>query len=273
MPELPEVETIRRGIAPHIIGKKITDVIIRDRRLRRPIPKGIERKLTGRKLCKLARRAKYLVFYCDRGALILHLGMTGSLRILTGNVPPGKHDHADFVFGRKTRLRFRDPRRFGCILWTEDEPLQHELLRNLGPEPLGRKLTGSYLFAKSRKRTQTIKTFLMDSRIISGVGNIYANEALFTAGIHPGKKAGRLARAQCTKLATAIKNVLTRAIAKGGTTLRDYVNGKGEPGYFRMELKVYNRKGQPCYRCGSLIKSQRHGQRSSFYCPRCQQML
>ena len=270
MPELPEVETIRRGIAPHIIGKNITDVIIRDRRLRRPIPKGLEKKLIGRKLRNVARRAKYLVFYCDRGALILHLGMTGSLRCLTRDTPPGKHDHADFVFGKKIRLRFRDPRRFGCILWTEGDPLQHELLRNLGPEPLSKDLTGNYLFAKSRKRTQSIKTFLMDSRIISGVGNIYANEALYAAGIHPGKKAGRITPAQCAKLSASIKDVLTRAIAKGGTTLRDYVNGQGEPGYFHLELKVYDRKGLPCYRCGTSIKSQRYGQRSSFYCPRCQ---
>jgi formamidopyrimidine-DNA glycosylase len=270
MPELPEVETIRRGIKPHVVGKKITDVIIRDRRLRRPVPKGLEKKLMGRKLRDLERRAKYLVFHFDRGALILHLGMTGSLRILTGDMPPAKHDHADFVFSGKTRLRFRDPRRFGCILWTEGDPLQHELLRNLGPEPLGKGLTGTYLFAKSRKRVQAIKSFLMDSRIISGIGNIYANEALFSAGIHPGKRAGRLTKSQCATLAAGIKKVLTRAIAKGGTTLRDYVNGKGEPGYFRLELKVYDRKGQPCYRCGSLIKSQRHGQRSSFYCPTCQ---
>jgi formamidopyrimidine-DNA glycosylase len=272
MPELPEVETIRRGIAPHITGKKITEVIIRNRRLRRPIPRGIERKLAGRKVRRLARRAKYLVFYCDRGALILHLGMTGSLRVLTRNVPPGKHDHVDFILGKKKYLRFRDPRRFGCIVWTEDDPLRHELLRNLGPEPLGRELTGDYLFAKSRKRTQTIKTFLMDSRIISGVGNIYANEALFAAGIHPGKKTGSLTRAQCIKLTGSIKRVLTRAIAKGGTTLRDFVNGAGEPGYFRLQLKVYDRKGQSCYRCGTPIKSQRHGQRSSFFCPRCQKL-
>ena len=273
MPELPEVETIRRGIAPYIIGKKITDVIIRDHRLRHPVPKGLERKLIGEKLCELERRAKYLVFYFDTGAMLLHLGMTGSLRILTRDIPPGKHDHADFIFGRKICLRFRDPRRFGCILWTEGDPLQHELLRNLGPEPLGKELTGQYLFAKSRKRTLVIKSFLMDSRVISGVGNIYANEALFASGIHPGRKAGRITRAQYTKLVAGIKNVLTRAIAKGGTTLRDYVNGAGEPGYFHLELKVYDRAGEPCYRCGTLIKSQRHGQRSSFYCPRCQQRL
>lgn len=270
MPELPEVETTRRGIAPHVVGKKITGVIIRDRRLRRPIPKQLGGKLTGRTLRKLVRRAKYLLFYFDTGALILHLGMTGSLRILTRDTPADKHDHADFIFGGKTRLRFRDPRRFGCILWTDDEPLQHELLRNLGPEPLGAELTGDYLFAKSRKRTQAIKTFLMDSRILAGVGNIYANEALFEAGIHPGKKAGRITREQCAKLAAAIKDVLTRSIAKGGTTLRDYVNGEGEPGYFRLELKVYDREGEACYQCGANIKSQRHGQRSSFYCPRCQ---
>jgi formamidopyrimidine-DNA glycosylase len=270
MPELPEVETICRGISPYVVGKKITDVIIRDRRLRLPVPRGLEKNLIGRKLCGLERRAKYMVFRFDRGSLILHLGMTGSLRILTRGVSPTRHDHADFIFGENTCLRFRDPRRFGCILWTKDAPLQHALLRHLGPEPLGRELTGAYLFAKSRKRTQAIKTFLMDSRLIAGVGNIYANEALFAAGILPGKKAGRLSKAQCTKLATAIKNVLKRAIAKGGTTLRDYVNGQGEPGYFRIELKVYDRAGEPCRRCGTIIKSQRHGQRSSFYCPACQ---
>ena len=273
MPELPEVETTRRGLARHVVGKKITDVIVRDRRLRRPVPKQLRSKLTGRSLRKLSRRAKYLIFHFDTGTMILHLGMTGSLRILTGDQPAAKHDHVDFVFGNKTCLRFRDPRRFGCILWTKDDPLHHELLRNLGPEPLGAEFTGNYLFAKSRKRTQSIKTFLMDSRILAGVGNIYANEALFAAGIHPGKKAGRITREQCAKLAAAIKNVLKRAIAKGGTTLRDYVNGQGEPGYFRLELKVYDRAGEPCSRCGTLIKTQRHGQRSSFYCPKCQLML
>lgn len=270
MPELPEVETIRRGIAPHVIGKKITDVIVRDRRLRRPIPKGLEKKLIGQKLRGLERRAKYLLFYFDNGALILHLGMTGSLRLLKQDTAADKHDHVDFIFATDKRLRFRDPRRFGCILWTEDDPLQYELLRNLGPEPLGKILTGDYLFTRSRKRTQSIKTFLMDSRILSGVGNIYANEALFAAGILPGKKAGKLTLPQCTKLAAAIKKVLKKSIAKGGTTLRDYVNGAGKPGYFRLELKVYDRAGEPCKRCGTIIKSQRHGQRSSFYCPTCQ---
>ena len=270
MPELPEVETTRRGIMPHVVGKKITAVIIRDHRLRWPIPAHLNKKLVNQIVRNLARRTKYLIFHFDHGSMILHLGMTGSLRILTRGLPADKHDHVDILFGRKTRLRFRDPRRFGCILWTEDDPLQHALLQNLGPEPLAEELTGGYLFAISRRRAQALKTFLMDSRIVAGVGNIYANEALYAARILPGKKAGGITRKQCAKLATAIKDVLQRAIAKGGTTLRDYVNEQGEPGYFRLELKVYDRAGEPCYRCGTLIQAQRHGQRSSFYCPRCQ---
>ena len=270
MPELPEVETTRRGIAPHVVGKKITGVIIRNHRLRWPIPAHLNKKLVKHTVRNLTRRAKYLIFHFDNGSMILHLGMSGSLRILTRDLPADKHDHVDIVFGRKTRLRFRDPRRFGCILWTGNDPLQHALLQNLGPEPLDEELTGDYLFAKSRRRAQALKNFLMDSRIVAGVGNIYANEALYAAGILPGKKAGGITRKQCEKLAVAIKDVLQRAIAKGGTTLRDYVNSEGEPGYFRLELKVYDRKGLPCPRCGTLIKSKRHGQRSSFYCPRCQ---
>ena len=189
MPELPEVETTRRGIARHITGKKITGVIIRDRRLRRPIPSGLEKKLRGRKLMGLTRRAKYLIFKLDRGALILHLGMTGSLRLVSRDTPANKHDHAELILDGGQRLRLRDPRRFGCMLWTADDPLDHELLRKIGPEPLGGEFSASYLYAKTRKRTQAIKTLLMDSRILAGVGNIYANEALFAAGILPGRNA------------------------------------------------------------------------------------
>jgi formamidopyrimidine-DNA glycosylase (fpg) len=270
MPELPEVETTRIGIAPYVVGKKITGVVLRDRRLRRPVPRQLKRILTGQTVRKLTRRAKYLLFHCDKGCMILHLGMSGSLRILANDPPPGKHDHADIIFG-SCSLRFRDPRRFGCILWTAADPLQHELLRNLGPEPLSEVLTGAYLFTKSRRRKQSIKTFLMDSRIIAGVGNIYANESLFLAGIHPKHGAGAITRKRYEKLARSIKEVLKQSLTRGGTTLRDFVNGLGEPGYFRHELQVYDRGGMPCCKCKTPIKIQRLGQRSTFYCPRCQQ--
>jgi len=270
MPELPEVETTRIGIAPHVLGETVKDVIIRDGRLRWPVPKQIRKKLAGAAICKLSRRGKYLLFHTESGCMILHLGMSGSLRILTSDVSPEKHDHVDIIFDSGSRLRFRDPRRFGCILWTEDDPLQHDLLSHLGPEPLSEDLDGDYLFQKSRKRTQSIKTFIMDSRTVVGVGNIYANETLFAAGIHPKRQAGRITKARYGKLAVCIKDVLKKALAKGGTTLRDFVNGEGEPGYFRMDLQVYGRAGGPCFMCKSPIKVQRLGQRSTFYCPVCQ---
>ncbi len=270
MPELPEVETARRGIAPHVLGESIAEVIVRDRRLRWPVPGNLNKKLINRTLRKLSRRGKYLVFHFEHGAMILHLGMSGSLRIFTTNQPPEKHDHVDFVFQSGSRLRFRDPRRFGCILWTDADPMQHELLSSLGPEPLSDELTGDYLFRKSRKRTQSVKTFIMDSRVVVGVGNIYANESLFMAGIKPQRKAGKISRNEFMALARSVKNVLELALAKGGTTLRDFVNGTGEPGYFRHELQVYDRAGLPCYTCKTPVKVQRLGQRSTFYCPRCQ---
>ena len=270
MPELPEVETTRIGIAPHVLGQTVKNVIIRDSRLRWPIPKQLRKTLTGTSVCKLSRRAKYLLFHTERGCMIVHLGMSGSLRILASDIPVEKHDHVDFIFESGFCLRFRDPRRFGCILWTENDPLQHDLLSGLGPEPLGDDLDGDYLFQKSRKRKQSIKTFIMDSHTIVGVGNIYANEALFAAGIHPKRKAGRITRDQYGKLATSIKAVLNKALAKGGTTLRDFVNGLGEPGYFRINLQVYDRAGEPCYKCKSPIRVKRIGQRSAFFCPVCQ---
>lgn len=270
MPELPEVETIRRGIAPHVLGETVTDVIIRDRRLRWPVPGQLRKKLAGSPLRKITRRAKYIIFHTDQGCMLIHLGMSGSLRIITGNQPPEKHDHVDIVFAPGMCLRFRDPRRFGSIHWTGDDPLQHKLLRYLGPEPLSDELSGNYLFKKSRKRTQSVKTFIMDSRIVAGVGNIYANEALFAAGIHPQRKAGKTSKARYEKLATAIRQVLQQALAKGGTTLRNFVNSEGAPGYFRAELKVYGRAGEPCKNCKTPIRLQHLGQRSVFYCPICQ---
>ena len=270
MPELPEVETTRIGIAPYVLGEEITDVIIRDRRLRWPVPRQLKSNLVNTTIRKLYRRAKYLVFQTEKGHMLIHLGMSGSLRILTGNLPPEKHDHADFVFSSGTRLRFHDPRRFGCILWTDKDPAQHKLMTSLGPEPLDAGFNGEYLFNKSRKRSQSIKTFIMDSRIVVGVGNIYANEALFTAGILPNRKAGTISKERYNKLAKSIKEILQKALRKGGTTLRDFVNGEGKPGYFRQELKVYDRADLPCYICNSLLKVKRIGQRSTFYCNTCQ---
>lgn len=270
MPELPEVETTRKGIAPYVVGEVVKDIIIRERQLRWPIPATLKRSLKTRLIRKLSRRAKYLLFYTDNGCMILHLGMSGNLRILDNKVPHEKHDHVDIVFESGHILRFHDPRKFGSILWTKDDPLDHRLIRHLGPEPLNNDFNTEYLFARSRKRTQAIKTFIMDSRIVVGVGNIYASEALFRAGIKPTQKAGKVSKARYEKLVTEIKNVLAEAIEKGGTTLRNFYNGDGKPGYFRQELKVYDREGEPCKKCSRKIKMIRLGQRSTFYCPHCQ---
>jgi formamidopyrimidine-DNA glycosylase len=270
MPELPEVETTRIGIAPYVLGETVGDVIIRDGRLRWPVPGQFRKTFTGATIRKLSRRGKYLLFHTDRGCMILHLGMSGSLRILTFDTPAEKHDHVDVVFASGSRLRFRDPRRFGCILWTTEDPALHPLLSGLGPEPLDNELNGDYLFRKSRNRVQSVKTFIMDSRIVVGVGNIYANESLFASGIHPKRKAGRITKERYEKLSASIKKVLKQALGKGGTTLRDFVNGQGEPGYFRHELQVYDRANEPCVKCRSPVKVSRLGQRSTFYCSHCQ---
>jgi len=270
MPELPEVETTRRGIAPHVLRDPIADILVRERRLRWPVPRGLRAALRGRNFERIDRRAKYLLFRADSGCMILHLGMSGSLRVVTDDAPPGKHDHVDFVFASGRRLRFRDPRRFGSILWTTGDPSAHRLLRGLGPEPLGESLTAEYLHARSRGRTQAVKNFIMDSRTVVGVGNIYASESLHAAGIRPQRQAGRVSLEGYGRLTEEIRNVLNAAIGKGGTTLRDFTSGVGEPGYFRTELRAYERAGEPCLRCGGRIRSIRLGQRSTFYCPRCQ---
>jgi formamidopyrimidine-DNA glycosylase len=270
MPELPEVETTRRGIAPHVAGRRIVEVVVRERRLRWPVPRELPRKLRGACFLRIDRRAKYLLFHCDAGCMILHLGMSGSLRVVPDAAPPQKHDHVDFVLDSGTRLRFRDPRRFGSILWTRGDPLEHELLAGLGPEPLGDEFSGAWLFERSRGRRQPVKSFIMDGRIVVGVGNIYASETLFAARIHPRRAAGRISRQRYDELAAAIRDVLNASLASGGTTLRDFVSGVGEPGYFRTELAVYERDGEPCTVCGTAIRSVRLGQRSGFYCPRCQ---
>jgi formamidopyrimidine-DNA glycosylase len=270
MPELPEVETTRRGIASHILNNKITNVIIRNRRLRWPVATVLEHTLRNETFCRLERRAKYLLFYTDHGCMILHLGMSGSLRVVPTNTRPEKHDHVDIIFKSGHCLRFHDPRRFGSIHWTRKDPLYHSLLRGLGPEPLGDELHGEYLYIRSRKRTLAVKNFIMNSRIVVGIGNIYANEALFHAGIHPQRQTGRISRQRYGNLAVAIKNILQQALDSGGTTLRDFVDGEGKPGYFRQKLQVYGRGGESCYYCGDTICQSRLGQRATYFCPVCQ---
>ncbi|MEJ2344112.1 MAG: bifunctional DNA-formamidopyrimidine glycosylase/DNA-(apurinic or apyrimidinic site) lyase [Gammaproteobacteria bacterium] len=271
MPELPEVETTLRGIAPYVTGRRIGAVVVREPRLRWPVPKDLARSCRGQVVESVSRRGKYLLFRTAAGTLIVHLGMSGSLRLVDAGTPPGPHDHADIALEGGRALRLRDPRRFGAVLWTVEDPLRHPLLRNLGPEPLDdAAFTGDYLYQRSRGRRQAVKTFIMDSRIVVGVGNIYANEALFSAGIRPTTAAGRIGRTRCRRLAEAIARVLRDAIAAGGTTLRDFINGDGKPGYFARRLQVYGRAGEACRACGHTIRSSRLGQRSTFYCPHCQ---
>ncbi|GLS27139.1 bifunctional DNA-formamidopyrimidine glycosylase/DNA-(apurinic or apyrimidinic site) lyase [Marinibactrum halimedae] len=270
MPELPEVETTRRGIAPHVVGEHIVDVIVRNPSLRWPIPAELPDRLKGQVVRSLARRGKYLLMGFDVGTALWHLGMSGSMRIIRNNEAPAKHDHIDVQFKNGSLLRFNDPRRFGALLWTEDDPFTHELIAHLGPEPLTDCFDVDYLFSMCRKRTQAIKTFLMDSKVVVGVGNIYANEALFAAGIKPTKAAGRVTYAQCERLIPQIKKILQRSIDQGGTTLRDFVGGDGKPGYFKQQLLVYGRAGEPCKTCDKPLKEVRLGQRSTVYCTRCQ---
>ena len=270
MPELPEVETTRRGIQPHIEGRKVRQVLVREPRLRWPVPDELPGLLKGRILKSVERRSKYLLLRFTHGTAILHLGMSGSLRIIDADEPPMAHDHVDIRFDGGRALRFTDPRRFGCLLWQgAGEPI-HSLLASLGPEPLSDDFDGELLFTRSRGRKAPVKTFLMDSRIVVGVGNIYANEALFAAGIRPDRAAGRISRQRYLVLAAEVKQVLVRAIEKGGTTLRDFVGGDGKPGYFKQELAVYGRGGLPCIACGAPLTEIRLGQRSTVYCRHCQ---
>lgn len=270
MPELPEVETTRLGIAPALTGRRVTGVVVRDRRLRWPIDTRLETVLQGQVVRSVGRRAKYLLLHVDAGTLIVHLGMSGSLRILDATVPPSLHDHWDISLDSGQILRFHDPRRFGSVHWTHEDPLQHPLLRNLAPEPLSNAFDAAYLHRATRKRLVAIKQLIMNSQVVVGVGNIYASEALFRAAISPRLAARRLTRGEAQRLANAIKAVLTEAIAIGGTTLRDYVNPDGIPGYFRQKLFVYERKGEPCRQCGAPIKHFVQGQRSTYWCSACQ---
>jgi formamidopyrimidine-DNA glycosylase len=271
MPELPEVETTCRGIADHVIGHVITRVNVNNASLRWPVPvHEIQSELPGSIITDVNRRAKYILLACGNGHLIIHLGMSGSLRVLQQSSPAAKHDHVEIFFANDTVLRLRDPRRFGAVLWTDQLPAQHKLIISLGPEPLDDNFSQEYLFQQTRKRQRSIKNFIMDAHIVVGVGNIYASEALFHAGIRPGKSASRLTNKNCRQLVTEIKLVLARAIAAGGTTLRDFTNSDGKAGYFSQELFVYGREGNSCLRCNSTIKRKLIGQRSSFYCPNCQ---
>jgi formamidopyrimidine-DNA glycosylase len=269
VPELPEVETSRRGIAPWLEQQEVSDVIVRDRRLRWPVPDDIELRLSGQTIRSVDRRAKYLLFDTGSGTAMLHLGMSGSVRIIDQDEPAGKHDHVDIRLESGKALRFRDPRRFGSLLWAED-PFEHALLCDLGPEPLSDDFDGEYLWHASRGRKVSIKPFIMNSTIVVGVGNIYASEALYGAGIHPKRQAGRVARVRMDRLATSIRTVLQRAIDAGGTTLRDFHGGDGEPGYFKQQLDVYDREGFPCRLCNTPIKAVVLGQRSTYYCKTCQ---
>lgn len=269
MPELPEVETSRLGIAPWLVEQQVRRVTIRERRLRWPVPLVIDRKLPGSFIRALSRRAKYLLFETEAGTLMLHLGMSGSVRIIDPREPAGKHDHVDIELGNGKALRFRDPRRFGSLLWTND-PRHHPLLAGLGPEPLSAEFDGAYLWKKARGRRIAVKSLIMNAAIVVGVGNIYASESLFHARIHPKRRADRISAARMAVLATAIKAVLQRAIAAGGTTLRDFHGGDGEPGYFSRELDVYDRAGLPCRVCGNPVRHAVIGQRSSYYCLDCQ---
>ncbi|MFO1352392.1 MAG: bifunctional DNA-formamidopyrimidine glycosylase/DNA-(apurinic or apyrimidinic site) lyase [Gammaproteobacteria bacterium] len=270
MPELPEVETIRRGVAPHVTHAVVQRVIVRERRLRWPISADLETALTGQTIQTVERRAKYLLLRAERGTVLLHLGMSGRLRILQAATPANKHDHVDIDLHNGTILRFTDPRRFGAMLWTSAPPEHHPLLRDLGPEPLEAGFTGAYLHERAQGRTMPVKSFIMDGHVVVGVGNIYANEALFLASIGPLRPAGRIAYARHAALAEAIRAVLADAIQRGGTTLRDFVGGDGEPGYFQQQLQVYDRADLPCRRCGGPIQRKVLSQRATYFCPRCQ---
>jgi formamidopyrimidine-DNA glycosylase len=274
MPELPEVETTRRGIAPHVEGREIVEVIVRQPRLRVPVPEDLVERLVGARVGPLSRRAKYLLLPLEGGeapaTLLWHLGMSGSLRIARLGELPRKHDHLDLVLDDGGLLRYHDPRRFGFVDWLAGDARRDPRLARLGPEPLSDAFDGEHLYRLSRGRRLAIKPFLMDNAVVVGVGNIYAAEALFLAGIDPRRAAGRISQARYDRLAAAVREVLAAAITQGGTTLRDFVSGTGEPGYFKQRLNVYGRDGQPCRRCGGELRLVTLGQRASVFCSRCQ---
>lgn len=269
MPELPEVETTRRGLSPHLIGRRVLAVTLRRADLRWPIPTAIRDELPGQRIADVARRAKYLLLEAQTGSVLLHLGMSGSLRVLPVEIPPGVHDHVELLLDSGKLLRFNDPRRFGSLLWQPAGTL-HPLLARLGPEPLSDAFDGAHLWRASRGRRAAVKTFLMDQSIVVGVGNIYAAEALFAAGIAPRTPGGRISLRRYQALAVAVQRILAHAIERGGTTLRDFISPDGAPGYFEQELLVYGREGQRCKACKTPLRHAMIGQRASVWCPRCQ---
>jgi len=273
MPELPEVEITRRGIEPYLTGNTISGVRVSERRLRWPIPLNLAARVTGRRIVRVTRRGKYILIDCAEngrpGWLILHLGMSGSLRIMASKAKPQRHDHFDLLLGKRL-MRLRDPRRFGAVLWEGNDIARHPLLAGLGAEPLEDAFTGKFLHAATRTRKTAVKLVLMNASIVVGVGNIYANESLFHARINPRTPAGRLSLARYDALAAAIKSTLTQALAAGGSSLRDFVHSDGTSGYFQQQYYVYGRAGLPCRICGTPIRQLRQGQRSTFFCPACQ---
>ena len=275
MPELPEVETTRRGLASTVEQQRIVRAVVRHRGMRQPVPRGLERRLAGARVSSLSRRGKYLMFNCapldgHAGALIVHLGMSGRLWLVDAAVPPEKHDHFDLEFGNGRIVRLRDPRRFGLVLWQSGDPLRHPLLAAIGPEPLTTDFDGEILHRATRTRSAAIKLVIMDSHVVAGVGNIYANEALFRAGVDPRTPAQRVSRARCAALAKEIKQTLAEAIDAGGSSLRDYVGSDGMAGNFQSHFLVYGRAGEPCMRCGKIIRELKQAQRATCYCPACQ---
>lgn len=270
MPELPEVETIRRGITPHVVDQRVAECIVREPRLRFAVAPDLAERWRGQRIANVRRRSKYLLLDGDRDTLLIHLGMSGRVHVLLEELPLRKHDHVDIVLESGTILRYHDPRRFGFMQLCNADPAQVPLLAKLGPEPLEPQFDGDYLHARLKGRTACIKTLLMDAHIVVGVGNIYAQEALFTAGIRPGRAAGRLSRPDCRRLVAAVKAVLEQAVQAGGTTLRDFTGADGAPGYFQQDLHVYGRAGSPCRRCGAALRLSRISGRSTTWCAHCQ---
>lgn len=270
MPELPEVEITRRGLVPHLMGRRVETVVVRNRNLRWPIARNLGARISGSTVRSVERRAKYLLIGCGSGWLIVHLGMSGSLRVLPRATAAGKHDHFDLVLDSGLIVRLTDPRRFGALLWLETPAERHALLKNLGLEPLEAEFTGRALQGKAKGRRVAVKQFLMNGGIVTGVGNIYASEALFHAGIHPARSAGHISRARWERLAHAVRATLESALDSGGSTLRNFASADGEPGHFQHQHSVYGREGKPCRACKTPIRAQRQGQRSTFFCPRCQ---
>jgi len=270
MPELPEVETTRRGLLPHLVGRRVRAVKVRNASLRWPVPRDLARRLRGEEVLDIRRRAKYLLVDFRRGHLLVHLGMSGRLTLVAPEAPARKHDHVDIQLEGSRTLRYTDPRRFGTILWLESPAEGHALLKDLGVEPLGPEFTGEALHRRARGRKVSVKQFLMDGGIVTGVGNIYASEALFHAGIHPRRAAGRISTRRWDRLAGAVRATLERALEAGGSTLRDFASAEGRPGYFQHRHAVYGREGKPCPACRTPIRSLRQGQRATFFCPKCQ---